>query len=109
LAADVIPKSGGADLWKHRVFNREVGAGARSEKREKKTFFLNKEKLWDAKRGQRATGLRDPEKCGDKEDKARRCTLEWDEQGLIAEGGKGEEQSRRFAMELSRRKSPPAR
>lgn len=56
--------------------------------------------------GRARWGLRDPEKCGDKRDEARRRALERNgtNRGLIAQGA--EEQSRRFAMELSRRKSP---
>lgn len=37
-----------------------------------------------------AAGLRDPDECGDKGDKARRCALQRDEhRSLIAEGKRG--------------------
>lgn len=56
-----------------------------------------------------AAGLRDPDKCSDKGDKARRCALQRNERELDSRGEKWEEQSRRSAMELSQRKSPRAR
>lgn len=93
-----------------------IGAGTRSAKNARKkgrTFKKIKKNHGDAKRGrekgERGRALRDPDKCSDKGDKARRCALQRDEQELDSRGEKREEQSRRFAMELSQRKSPRAR
>lgn len=107
MAAGVIPRSGGADLWKHRAFNREAAAAAavaaaaaglggetRNAKKERK--FKKKIKknhgTWGRGRGRGRgrAGLRDPEKCGDKGDEARRCALERDEQRLDSRGGSRE-------------------
>lgn len=83
LAPGVIPRSGGADLWKHRALNRG-GRGRRARKRKMKKKIVARE----MGTGPSAAGVaRNPEKCGDKRDEARRRALERSgpNRGLIAE------------------------
>lgn len=115
-AVGVIPRSGGADLWKHRALNRGREPGARRTREKKRENFQkkNKEKSRGRERrtgeGASAAGLRDPDKCSDKGDKARRCALQRDEQeSLIAEGKRGRSSRGGPRWSFSQRKSPRAR